>query len=212
MIDDLITKGTEEPYRMFTSRAEFRILLRQDNADVRLTPRGRSLGLVDDHRWERFERKQAEVASLQSWMESAMVDPADANPTLERAGTPSIKIKTRVKSLLSRPQLTLDDIRSWPEVKAFLDTQTPSKEALEQVEIDAKYSGYIEREREAALKLKRMEGLAIPAGFDYLRIPSLSHEAKQKLTSHRPETIGQAGRISGVSPADLSVLLVYMGR
>ena len=212
LIDDLITKGTEEPYRMFTSRAEFRILLRQDNADVRLTPRGRSLGLVDDHRWERFERKQAEVASLQSWMESAMVDPADANPTLERAGTPSIKIKTRVKSLLSRPQLTLDDIRSWPEVKAFLDTQTPSKEALEQVEIDAKYSGYIEREREAALKLKRMEGLAIPAGFDYLRIPSLSHEAKQKLTSHRPETIGQAGRISGVSPADLSVLLVYMGR
>jgi tRNA uridine 5-carboxymethylaminomethyl modification enzyme len=212
LIDDLITKGTEEPYRMFTSRAEFRILLRQDNADVRLTPLGRTLGLVTDARWQRFQEKQQQVALFDRFAEEFLAVPEVVNPDLERWGTSAIKPKTKLKSLLARPQIQLKDVLGWPEVAAFVATHQLRPDALEQVEIDAKYSGYIEREREAALKLKRLEALEIPKQFDYGRIPSLSHEARQKLTAHQPATLGQAGRISGVSPADLSVLLVYMGR
>jgi tRNA uridine 5-carboxymethylaminomethyl modification enzyme len=212
LIDDLITKGTEEPYRMFTSRAEFRILLRQDNADVRLTPLGRSLGLVSDDRWQRFQDKQAQVALFDGFAESFLAAPEAVNADLERWGTSAIKLKTKLKSLLARPQIQLKDVLTWPEVAQFVAQHQLRHDALEQVEIDAKYSGYIEREREAALKLKRLEALEIPKQFDYGKIPSLSYEARQKLTAHQPATLGQAGRISGVSPADLSVLLVYMGR
>lgn len=212
LIDDLITKGTEEPYRMFTSRAEFRILLRQDNADQRLTPLGHAIGLADNERLEMLRRKEQEVLSLhQAWSDFS-VDPVSINPLLEKFQSATINQKLKAIKLLSRPQLDLEKLLESDELKSLTHQITLNHEVLMQFEISMKYSGYIERERENALKLKKLENIKIPSKYDFEAIKALSMEARMKLQFHRPETIGQASRISGVSPADLQVLLVMMGR
>lgn len=208
LIDDLITKGTEEPYRMFTSRAEFRLSLRQDNADRRLTPLGRELGLVGDTQWAAFERKEQERFHVEQWIDSQTADPEFWNAYLERQGTTPLRQKGPLRALISRPQLDLASLR------AQLGEEGPAVEELvwEQVEIDEKYRGYLEKEQEQVNKLKRLETVRIPAQFDFERITALSIESRQKLTKLRPETVGQASRVSGVSPADIQILLVHLGR
>jgi len=208
LIDDLITKGTEEPYRMFTSRAEFRLSLRQDNADRRLTPLGRELGLVGDTQWAAFERKEQERFHVEQWIDSQTADPEFWNAYLERQGTTPLRQKGPLRALISRPQLDLASLR------AQLGEEGPAAEELvwEQVEIDEKYRGYLEKEQEQVNKLKRLETVRIPAQFDFERITALSIESRQKLTKLRPETVGQASRVSGVSPADIQILLVHLGR
>ena len=212
LIDDLITKGTEEPYRMFTSRAEFRILLRQDNADQRLTPLGHAIGLADNERLEMLRRKEQEVLSLHQVWSDFSVDPVSINPLLEKFQSATIIQKIKAIKLLSRPQLDLEKLLESDELKSLTHQITLNHEVLMQFEISMKYSGYIERERENALKLKKLENIKIPSKYDFEAIKALSMEARMKLQFHRPETIGQASRISGVSPADLQVLLVMMGR
>ena len=212
LIDDLITKGTEEPYRMFTSRAEYRILLRQDNADQRLTPRGFKLGLVSEARMKRLEEKLASTRALTRWMERESIEPTVINAILEKRGTAPIKQKQKLIRLLSRPQLSMQSLMHYePLANYLLDNEVP-EEVWEQVEIAAKYKGYIDKEEENARKLDRLEEINIPQDFDFYKLASMSYEAREKLTKLRPENIGQAKRISGVSPADISVLLVYMGR
>mgnify|MGYP006284412509 CR=1 FL=1 len=212
LIDDLITKGTEEPYRMFTSRAEYRILLRQDNADQRLTPRGFKLGLVSEARMKRLEEKLASTRALTRWMERESIEPTVINAILEKHGTAPIKQKQKLIRLLSRPQLSMQSLMHYePLANYLLDNEVP-EEVWEQVEIAAKYKGYIDKEEENARKLDRLEEINIPQDFDFYKLASMSYEAREKLTKLRPENIGQAKRISGVSPADISVLLVYMGR
>ena len=208
LIDDLITKGTEEPYRMFTSRAEFRLSLRQDNADRRLTPLGRELGLVGDMQWAAFEQKEQERFHVEQWIDSQTADPEFWNDYLERQGTTPLRQKGPLRALISRPQLDLASLR------AHLGEEGPAADALvwEQVEIDEKYRGYLEKEQEQVNKLKRLETVRIPAQFDFERISALSIESRQKLTKLRPETVGQASRVSGVSPADIQILLVHLGR
>jgi tRNA uridine 5-carboxymethylaminomethyl modification enzyme len=208
LIDDLITKGTEEPYRMFTSRAEFRLSLRQDNADRRLTPLGRELGLVGDTQWAAFEQKEQERFHVEQWIDSQTADPDFWNDYLERQGTTPLRQKGPLRALISRPQLDLASLR------AHLGEEGPAADALvwEQVEIDEKYRGYLDKEQEQVNKLKRLETVRIPAQFDFERISALSIESRQKLTKLRPETVGQASRVSGVSPADIQILLVHLGR
>lgn len=207
LIDDLITKGTEEPYRMFTSRAEFRLSLRQDNGDIRLTPQGRKLGLISDDRWAAFEGKMRDVTTAQQWLNAQRVTPGSANELLTAKGSAPIKQKMEAEKLVARPQLELKD------VLAVLDN-TPEYHDLvwEQVEINLKYAGYISKEMEQVDKLKRLESVNIPSGFDFESITALSHESRQKLQAIAPRTIAQASRISGVSPADIQVLLVHLGR
>ena len=212
LIDDLITKGTEEPYRMFTSRAEYRILLRQDNADQRLTPLGYELGLVSEERIYRYNEKQEKVKTLQKWMENHSVEPGEINNLLESHATAPIKQKQKLINLLSRPQLRMTDLMGYEPLANFLLDNQYDQEVWEQVEITNKYRGYIEKEEENARKLDRLEGIEIPADFDYARLSSMSLEAREKLSRVRPTSIGQAKRISGVSPSDISVLLVFMGR
>ena len=208
LIDDLITKGTEEPYRMFTSRAEFRLTLRQDNADRRLTALGRQLGLIQDAQWARFEKKMADIDSAQSWLAAQSVEPKDANAYLERMETAALKQRGPLAQLVSRPQLQLEGILE------HVPQQVPehTEEVWEQVEIGLKYSGYIEKELEQVAKLKRLENLRIPSGFSFDTITALSMESRQKLQRIQPETLGQASRISGVSPADIQILMVHLGR
>jgi tRNA uridine 5-carboxymethylaminomethyl modification enzyme len=214
LIDDLITKGTEEPYRMFTSRAEFRILLRQDNADIRLTAKSHAIGLARVDRLERVLRKQNMVKQLLTTMQAESVSPEAANEVIVPRGTSPIKQKVKVFELLLRPQVNFEHIEALgPESKGVADNfGSLRSEVIEQVEIDVKYSGYLEKERELAEKLTRLDEVQLDLETDYARLTSLSFEARQKLDRIRPATLGQASRISGVSPSDLSVLLVYLGR
>ena len=212
LIDDLITKGTEEPYRMFTSRAEYRILLRQDNADIRLTQKGFDLGLVKQARLDRLNAKLEYVEKIKKFFSETSAIPDEVNPILEKLNSSRINQKTKIIRLLSRPQVNFSDVENIPTVLAFLKQNGSDREAIEQALIQIKYSGYIDREKENAEKITRLENISIPTDFEYRKLASLSSEAKQKLESIQPKTIAHAGRISGVSPADISVLLVYMGR
>lgn len=212
LIDDLITKGTEEPYRMFTSRAEYRILLRQDNADLRLTPIGHAIGLTDDAALERMHKKLDGTKEIVQFLGKEGIKPEEANPMLEEKGSSPIKQQVKMDSLITRPQITLSDlIRVSSRLKEYIagydDSAIP-----EQAEIQLKYEGYISREQEVADKLSRLDNVKIPADVDYTKLGSLSSEAVEKLRDLRPVTIGQASRISGVSPSDVSVLLIYLGR
>lgn len=212
LIDDLITKGTEEPYRMFTSRAEFRTLLRQDNADYRLTPISHSIGLASEKRMRRMEHKFAEAEKMVAFFRETSIGVEEVNPVLERKGSAQISQSDKMFKIFSRPEMEMEDMLTFQKVVAYLEENKLDQEVLEQAEIQVKYSGYIEKERNNALKLTRLEDVKIPEFFDYNKIKSMSIEAKQKLSAIRPVTISQASRISGVSPADISVLLIHMGR
>ena len=212
LIDDLITKGTEEPYRMFTSRAEFRTLLRQDNADFRLTPIGHEIGLASEKRLRRMEHKLNESEKMVAFYKETSISMAEANPILESKNTAAISQGDKIFKIFSRPQIDLEDILKIEKVADYIANNDVDQEILEQAEIQVKYSGYIEKERNNADKLVRLENLKIAEDFDYNQIKSMSIEARQKLTKIRPATIAQASRISGVSPSDISVLLVYLGR
>jgi tRNA uridine 5-carboxymethylaminomethyl modification enzyme len=212
LIDDLITKGTEEPYRMFTSRAEYRTLLRQDNADFRLTPMSHEIGLASEKRLRRMEHKLNESEKMVAFFRETSVSVAEANPILEAKGTALINQGDKMFKVLSRPQIDLEDIMKLEKVTTYIANNPVDQEILEQAEIQVKYSGYIEKERNNADKLLRLEDVKIPENFDYEKIKSMSIEAKQKLSKIQPVTISQASRISGVSPSDVSVLLIHMGR
>ncbi|MCZ8144448.1 tRNA uridine-5-carboxymethylaminomethyl(34) synthesis enzyme MnmG [Flavobacterium sp.] len=212
LIDDLITKGTEEPYRMFTSRAEYRTLLRQDNADFRLTPKAYAIGLADESRYVRMQEKYSKSDALLDYFKETSVTPEEANPILIEKGSSPMTQTDRMFKVFSRPQIDLSDIVRFEKVKTYIETHQLDSEIVEQAEIQLKYSGYIEKERNNAEKLTRLEEMKIPDDFDFYKVHSLSIEAKQKLTAIRPVTISQASRISGVSPADISILLIYMGR
>lgn len=212
LIDDLITKGTEEPYRMFTSRAEYRTLLRQDNADFRLTPRSFKIGLAKEDRLKRMEKKQRESEAFVHFFKSTSVSPDLINPILEAKNSAAIRQSDKMLKMFSRPNITMDDMRNIESVEQFIQENNLEQEVLEQTEIQIKYSGYIQKEKANADKLNRLEGVKIPANFDYAKLKSLSYEAREKLTAIQPVTISQASRISGVTPNDISVLLVYMGR
>lgn len=212
LIDDLITKGTEEPYRMFTSRAEYRTLLRQDNADTRLTPKAHAIGLATDERMRQMEAQAAKASSLLSFFEKTSIRPDDINPILHQKDSAPVKQSLKMAKVLARPNIALEDFKHIPLVGEFIDKQQANKAVQEQVEIQIKYAGYIAKEKAQADKLTQLEHVPIPATFDYKKVKSLSYEARQKLTEIKPVTIAQASRISGVSPSDISVLLVYMGR
>lgn len=212
LIDDLITKGTEEPYRMFTSRAEYRTLLRQDNADFRLTPMSYEIGLADETRMRRMEKKRDESDAFVNFFRETSVAPADANPVLEEKESSLITQPEKMFKLFSRPQIESEDILKFKKVREYIAEHNLDSEAVEQAEIQVKYSGYIEKEKNNADKLNRLEDVKIPSDFDYDRVKSLSYEAKEKMKKIRPVTISQASRISGVSPSDVSVLLIHMGR
>lgn len=213
LIDDLVTKGVDEPYRMFTSRAEYRILLRQDNADERLTPRSHSLGLASDERMRRVERKSSLVDELTGFVEKTSVLPSECNSSLESLSSAPIQQKVKLSSLLLRPELTLSSLMSFSPSLSQQVNSLPNdlrEEVCSSAEISIKYSRYIEKESEVADKILRYEMLPIKEGIDYYSLQALSFEAREKLSRMRPSTIGQASRISGVSPADISVLLIYM--
>ena len=206
LIDDLINKGVDEPYRMFTSRAEYRILLRQDNADFRLTARSHAIGLASEHRYDLAMKKADDVARLSGYCESAKVRADAVNPFLEEIGSTPLSESKRLADLVSRPELSLS------ELLEIVPCGTFSPEVVTAVEVSIKYAGYIEREKVQAQKNERLEYIRIPAGFDFDSLQGLSIECRQKLKKYKPETIAQASRISGVSPSDISVLLVYFGR
>ena len=214
LIDDLITKGTEEPYRMFTSRAEYRILLRQDNADERLTPKGHSIGLATDDRMRRTENKLTQLQATKKFVTKLSVSPEQVNPVLEEVGTPGIKHKVKLNSVITRPHIGFDLlINHIPDLANHKSSiTTDADEIMSLAEIQLKYEGYIQKEQDLADKLTRLEDLKLPSDFDYHKLGSLSAEAKEKLSSIKPATIGQASRISGISPSDVSMLLVFMGR
>jgi len=210
LVDDLITKGTEEPYRMFTSRAEYRLLLRQDNADIRLTEKAFELGLAKEDRLKRVEEKVAKSQELESFLRETSLKPGVINPILESIESNPVDQAYRASQFLTRPNITLEKLDHIEIIKEF--TSQFDDEVREQAEVNIKYRGYIEKEKENVAKLNRLENIKIPEDFDYKAISSLSAEAKQKMSKVRPKTIAQAGRISGVSPADINVLLVYLGR
>ena len=212
LIDDLITKGTEEPYRMFTSRAEYRTLLRQDNADFRLTLKGYKIGLASEKRLRRMQEKESKSDAFVQFFKDTSVKPEEANLVLEAKNSSPVKQQDKMFKLFARPNITIDDVRKFEAVENYIQTNNLDLEVLEQTEIQVKYAGYIEKEKNNADKLNRLENLKIPAGFDYTKLKSMSIEARQKLTNIQPVTISQASRISGVSPNDVSVLLVYLGR
>jgi tRNA uridine 5-carboxymethylaminomethyl modification enzyme len=212
LIDDLITKGTEEPYRMFTSRAEYRTLLRQDNADIRLTPLGYKIGLASKERLNRVNSKIQKTEKLIKFLKQTSVTQDQINPILTRKQLSLINQSVKLYKIASRPQLSLTDFEELGALQSFFREEGIDKTILEQVEIHLKYSGYIDKERSNADKLNKLENVIIPQTFNYSKVNSLSHEAKEKLSKIQPTTISQASRISGVSPSDISVLLVYMGR
>jgi len=212
LIDDLITKGTEEPYRMFTSRAEYRMLLRQDNADQRLTEVSHSLGLASDERLAACEQKYKQSEGLISFLKSQSILPAEINPILSSKESALIKQSGKADKILSRPNIYMSDLKACDSVDSYISTNNLSEEVQDQAEIQIKYSGYIQKEKNNADKLNRLESVKIPKDFDYKKLKSISAEALEKLNKIKPETISQASRISGVSPNDISVLLVYMGR
>lgn len=212
LIDDLITKGTEEPYRMFTSRAEYRILLRQDNADFRLTPKGHAIGLASDDRMKRMDKKFSESDKMLDYFKETSITPDEANPILiEKESSPMVQADKMFK-LFSRPQIDLEDIVRFEKVKNYIHENNIDEEIVEQAEIQVKYSGYIEKERANAEKISKLENWKIPTDFDYSQIKSMSTEARQKLAQLQPATVGQASRISGVAPSDISILLIHLGR
>ena len=212
LIDDLITKGTEEPYRMFTSRAEYRTLLRQDNADIRLTPKGFELGIASKKRMKRMEEKHNEAKKFVQFFKDTSVKPEEANPVLESRKSSLMKQSDKMFKVFSRPNISIEDVRKFKAVEAYIQENNLDNEVIEQTEIQVKYSGYIAKEKNNADKLNRLENLKIPKDFDYSKIKSMSYEAREKLKKIQPKTVSQASRISGVSPNDISVLLVYMGR
>jgi tRNA uridine 5-carboxymethylaminomethyl modification enzyme len=211
LIDDLITKGTEEPYRMFTSRAEFRILLRQDNADIRLTPMSHELGLASKERFDRVNEKIKKSRDLTKYFKEITVTPEEINPYLTGIGSMQIDQKVKAFSILSRPDVSINGLAAASEnIKSHLESY--DEETIEQAEIQMKYTGYIIKEQETADKALRLEDLILHDNFDYQKLKSLSIEAREKLTKHRPKTLGQASRISGVNPSDISILMVHIGR
>lgn len=219
LIDDLITKGTEEPYRMFTSRAEYRILLRQDNADLRLTPKGHALGLASDDRLKRVEQKREIIQSLNRSFEKVGVTPEEMNPILEAHESNVITQQVKAKSILARPNVGIYEILEASSELTEISDQIKNengkelaKEAIEACEIKMKYEGYIDKEQDMADRISRLENIKLHGDFDYAKVKSLSAEAKEKLTKIKPQTIGQASRISGVSPSDVSVLMIFVGR
>ena len=212
LIDDLITKGTDEPYRMFTSRAEYRTLLRQDNADIRLTPKGYDLGIASDKRLKRMEEKLSKAEAFVGFFRTQSVKPAEANPVLESKNSAPIRQSDKMFKVFSRPNIGIEDVRKFAAVDAYINDHELDREVIEQAEIQVKYSGYIAKEKNNADKLTRLEYVKIPARYDYSQIKSMSYEAREKLKKVQPSTVAQASRISGVSPNDISVLLVYMGR
>ena len=212
LIDDLITKGTEEPYRMFTSRAEYRTLLRQDNADFRLTELSHRMGLAKDNRMCAMELKRSQTDDMLAFFESTSYSFEEANTMLTRLDSALVKQDDKLKKLLSRPNVSLEDMKSLAPVSAYFDQHQVSDEVLEQVEVTIKYSGYIDKERANADKLTRLEHVKIPDDFDYNKLKSLSFEAREKLSAIKPSTVSQASRISGVSPSDISILLIHLGR
>ena len=214
LIDDLITKSVDEPYRMFTSRAEYRILLRQDNADARLTEKGFDIGLATEDRLNHYRNKYEKVHELVSYLKSTNVGPDSINGLLESKGTPGIANKMRLSQILTRPQINLRDmIENVDCLKGKYDLNTESaRNIIEEAEIIVKYEGYIDKEREVADKLNRLENVRLSPDFDYYALNSLTMEAREKLTKHKPQTLGQASRISGISPADISVIAIFLGR
>lgn len=214
LIDDLITKGTEEPYRMFTSRAEFRILLRQDNADLRLTPRAYEMGLASEERMRRVENKQKETNELIRYFRKESLDPDEMNPILQSLGTEPLKQKVKMQGVLMRPQVAFSNIAEGSaKLREYLQGIIKDREEIiQQAEIQMKYEGYIEREEEIANKMLRLEDILLPEDLDHSRLTSLSAEAREKLIKIKPKTLGQASRISGVSPSDISILMIYLGR
>ena len=213
LIDDLITKGTKEPYRMFTSRAEYRILLRQDNADLRLHEKAHKLGLLSKTKFELVRAKIAETKSLSNYIKKLSVEPDKINPILQKKKSNEIKQKVKAPSIISRPFITINDVvESSETLQNFVKDLDYKNESLEQVEIDIKYKGYIDREKDLADKIKKLEYVEIPNDINYEKFSSLSNESKEKLNSVKPVNIGQASRISGIKPSDISILLVYLGR
>ena len=214
LIDDLITKGTKEPYRMFTSRAEYRILLRQDNADLRLTPIGHAIGLADDDAMKRVERKLAGTDALKKSLRKEGVTPERANPVLLKRESSPINQQVKLSSLITRPNVTMQDVLEIGDESMELAKEllTVHKDIVSQAEIQLKYEGYISREEDVAKKMNRLEEVKVPSDLDYYTLASLSMEAKEKLSQLKPATIGQASRVSGVSPSDIAVLLIFLGR
>jgi tRNA uridine 5-carboxymethylaminomethyl modification enzyme len=214
LIDDLITKSTDEPYRMFTSRAEYRTLLRQDNADERLTPLSHAIGLASDERMSLLEKKRGHIKSVMKTIEKTSTTPEEMNLLLEEKGSTAIDQKMKLVTLLSRPQISLNDIISVnSDLKAEISTLGDNEvEVVAAVEISVKYAGYLQRERDMADKLTRLDHIQLSPEFDYMKLTSMSIEARQKLTKIRPSTVGQASRISGVNPSDISILLIHIGR
>jgi|TARA_R100000479_G_scaffold165252_1_gene104464 tRNA uridine 5-carboxymethylaminomethyl modification enzyme len=212
LIDDLITKGTEEPYRMFTSRAEYRTLLRQDNADFRLTPKSYEIGLASEKRLRRMEEKKEQSEAFVQFFKDTSVSDEVANPILKENNSAEVKQSDKMVKMFSRPEIDMKDMRKIEDVEKYIQENDLDYEVLEQAEIQIKYAGYIEKEKNNADKLNRLEGIKIPENFDYSKLKSLSYEAREKLKTIQPATVSQASRISGVSPNDISVMLVYMGR
>ncbi|WP_341655857.1 tRNA uridine-5-carboxymethylaminomethyl(34) synthesis enzyme MnmG [Blattabacterium cuenoti] len=212
LIDDLVTKGTKEPYRMFTSRAEYRMLLRQDNADERLTPMGYNIGLISEKKMRMLDNKKSKIEKCMSLFQKTNFDPKTINPILNAKKSAIICHDKKIETILSRSEIDIQDIISIPFLMEKIKENDFYQEILEQVSIRIKYKGYIDREKENAKKLLKLENLKIPNNFDYKSIKSLSSEAKEKLDYYRPISLAQASRISGISPSDLSVLLIHMGR
>tara|TARA_B100001142_G_scaffold330012_1_gene395628 strand:- start:673 stop:2544 length:1872 start_codon:yes stop_codon:yes gene_type:complete len=212
LIDDLIIKGTEEPYRMFTSRAEFRLLLRQDNADIRLTKKGYDLGLASKSRLDKLKEKESQTKKLIQFLKTESVDLNIANLILKNKGSALLKQKVKFQSILSRPQITITDLLEINLLSNYLKQEKIHSGAIEQAEIEIKYHGYLKREKKSAEKLIRLENIKISADFEFEKLTSISTEGREKLKAIQPKTIGEASRISGVSPSDINVLLIYLGR
>jgi len=213
LIDDLITKGVDEPYRMFTSRAEYRILLRQDNADARLTEKAYKLGLATEERYTKYKNKQAKVEDIKKVLNETYVYPQEINMLLEQKGSSKIEQKLKLSYVLLRPQINLSElIEILPQLESYKTQNLFLKECLEEAEIQIKYDSYIQKEFELAEKLNRLENVKLPKDFDYHSIQSLSYECREKLNRYKPQTLGQASRISGISPADINVLAIFLGR
>lgn len=212
LIDDLITKGTQEPYRMFTSRAEYRTILRQDNADERLTPLGYEIGLAGEDRMRNLEQKQQKTNAFITFFKQTSIQPEEINPKLEAIGSSIMKQSDKMYKVLCRPNISISDFENLPKVEKFIKENNITRTEIESTEIEIKYAGYIEKEKLIAEKLNRLEEIRIPEHFNYDKITSISFEAREKLKKIKPSTLSQASRISGVSPADISILLIYMGR
>ena len=211
LVDDLITKGVTEPYRMFTSRAEYRLLLRQDNADLRLTPLSHQIGLASEERFSKVQAKEEAVKKIRQVLSEVSVDPAEALPFLETIQSAPLTQKQKALTILLRPNVELASLMEYiPALKNALSGY--DRETLEQAEIQSKYDVYIEKEKDLVKKMSQLEELQIPDSFNYDKISSLSNEALQKFKKIKPRTLGQASRISGVNPSDVQILMVYMGR